>query len=96
MTRAKRQGERELRPPKIVSAEEAAIVSAEEAAMMQHARGALKAARGAFVDGDPFQSEVMHAQVTACFGELDTLVPAYAVTIHKSQPRSIQPWSPRS
>jgi hypothetical protein len=34
-----------------------------EAAMMQHARDALAAARGAFVDGDPFNSDAMHAQV---------------------------------
>jgi hypothetical protein len=64
---------RRARPPAIVSAEEAAIVSAEEAAIVQHAREALKAARGAFIDGDPFQSEVMHAQVTATLKELSDL-----------------------
>ena len=34
--------------------------------------------------------------VTYGFGELDTLVPAYAATIHKVRARSIPPWSSRS
>jgi exodeoxyribonuclease V alpha subunit len=34
--------------------------------------------------------------VTYGFGELDTLVPAYAATIHKSQARNTPPWSSQS
>jgi len=40
-----------------------AIIESEEAAMMSHARAALRTARGAFADGDPFDSAAMHAHV---------------------------------
>jgi hypothetical protein len=48
----------------------ATLIEAQEAAIMQHAREALKAARGAFVDGDPFERSTMHAAVRATFKKL--------------------------
>ena len=40
---------------------------------MQHAREALKAARGAFVDGDPFDRTTMHAYVRATLQDLSDM-----------------------
>jgi hypothetical protein len=40
-----------------------ALRQREDAAALQHARDALQAARGAFVDGDPFAKATMHSHV---------------------------------
>ena len=61
----KRRERREPRP-----ARSPTIYAKEDAAIMQHAREALEAARGAFVDGDPFDRATMHAQVRATLKEL--------------------------
>ena len=51
---------------------------------------------GYIVDVDPEAGEVVASfdgrSVTYGFGELDTLVPAYAATIHKSQESEYPPW----
>ena len=69
----KPQGKREPRPPRRASYE------AEEATMIQHAREALKAARGAFpLDGDPFSDAAMHSHVRRTLRTLALDEPAAA------------------
>jgi hypothetical protein len=42
------------------------------------------------------QHELRQRWVTYVFGELDTLVTAYAATIHKTKVRCTPPWLSRS